>query len=167
MPVVPLALLLLTACATTPESQAPIPLTTGDRVRITLANRVATGPVLGTVVSLSPDTIVVAREKGGERRLSRAQVQEVEISVSRKCEPGKAVGYGVLAAAPLLIIPVIFTVVSDIQTGVAILGFVLLPAAIAGGVGGLISGGPQDAWVTAVWPSHSTALPFDTLDEES
>jgi hypothetical protein len=165
VPVVALALLAVPACATTPEREGPVPLAAGDRVRVTLASRVATGRLQGTVVSVSPDTLVVAREEGGERRLSRAQIEEIEISMSRREEGVKAAGYGFLAAAPLLVIPVIFIILEP-QVGAAALGYVLLPAAGAAVLGAVIGSGPQDAWVPAVWSFTSSPAPAESVPAE-
>ena len=163
--VVAFALLALTACATTREREGPVPLAAGDRVRVRLASRVATGRLQGTVVSVLPDTLVVAREEGGERCLSRAQVEEVEVSVSRTDEGVKAAGYGFLAAAPLLIIPVIFMVLEP-QVGAAALGYVLLPAAGAAALGAVIGSGPQDVWAPAVWSLTPWPAPPDSVPTE-
>jgi hypothetical protein len=165
---VALGLLALTACATTPEREGPVPLAAGDRVRVTLASRVATGRLQGTVVSVSPDTLVVAREEGGERRLSRAQIEEVEISVSRAAEPLKAAGYGVLAAAPLVLLLVLVVPFAAGEGGTsAVLGFVLVPVAAAAGLGGAIGSGPQDAWVKADWPSQSASALSESFPADS
>ena len=164
-PFVTLALLAVLACATTPAREGPVPLAVGDRVRVTLASRVATGRLQGTVVSASPDTLAVAREEGGERRLSRAQIAEIEISLSRREEGVKAAGYGLLAAAPLLVIPVIFIILEP-QVGAAALGYVLLPAAGAAAIGAVIGSGPQDAWVPAVWSSIPSPAAADSVPAE-
>ena len=67
-----LALAATAACATVPKPGGPILVAPDQRVRVTLSSRVATGPLQGTVVSIYPDTLVVAREEGGERRVSSA-----------------------------------------------------------------------------------------------
>jgi hypothetical protein len=168
VPVVALAQLAVPACATTPEREGPVPLAAGDRVRVTLASRVATGRLQGTVVSVSPDTLVVAREEGGERRLSRSQVQEVEVSVSRAAEPLKAAGYGALAAAPLILLLFLVVPFAAGEGGTsAVLGFVLVPVAAAAAIGGAIGSGPQDAWVEANWPSQFAPALSDSLPADS
>lgn len=156
--------LIAQGCATVPKGQSAIPVETGQRVRVTLASRVATGRLQGTVLSISPDTLAVLREEGGERRLSRGQVEEVEVSVSRTVEPVKAAGYGVLAAAPLLV-PVIIVLpllVAPEYAGAAV-GLVLGPVVAAGAVGALIGSGPQDVWVEGIWASDSLPFPPDSL----
>jgi hypothetical protein len=163
-----LGLLLLMACATTPGQESRIHVAPGDRVRVTLANRVAIGPVQGTVASITPDTLVVAREEGGERRLSRSQVQEVEVSVSRAAEPLKAAGYGVLAAAPLVLLLFLVVPFAAGEGGTsAVLGFVLVPVAAAAAIGGAIGSGPQDAWVEANWPSQFAPALSDSFPADS
>ena len=142
-----------TACATIPTRQEAIPIEEGQRVRITLASRVATGRLRGTVASLTPDTLVVAREEGGERRLSRSQVESVEVSVSRTVEPVKAAGYGVLTAAPLIALVILILPFAGCECGAAAFWYLLGPVAAAGTVGALIGSGPQDVWVEAVWPT--------------
>jgi hypothetical protein len=149
-----------------PKEQSAIPVETGQRVRVTLASRVATGHLQGTVLSISPDTLAVEREEGGERRLSRGQVEEVEVSVSKTVEPLKAAGYGVLAAAPLLmpaiiVLPLLLTP----EFGGAAIGLVLMPVAAAGAVGALIGSGPQDVWVEGIWASDTVPVPRDSLAE--
>jgi hypothetical protein len=164
---VALALLPLTGCATTPKQLGPIPIAPGDRVRVTLANRVAVGPVQGTVASISSDTLVVAREEGGVRRLSRGQVEEVEVSVSRAAEPLKAAGYGVLAAAPIVLLLVLVVPFAAGESGTSAIGFVFLPVAAGAALGGIIGSGPQDAWVEANWPSQPAPAPSDSFPEET
>lgn len=159
-----IALAALTACASVPERQGAIPVEMGQRVRITLASRAATGPLQGTVVSVSPDTLLIAREEGGERRLSRSQVEEVEVSVARTSEPGKAVGYGVLVVAPLIGIALVFALTSEY--GFTVFGLILAPVAAVAAVGGLIGSGPQDVWVKALWPAEQMQLPADSLPED-
>lgn len=159
-------LLAATACATISQRQEAVPIEEGQRVRITLANRVATGPLQGTVLSFAPDTLVVAREEGGERRLSRSQVEEVEVSVSRTVEPVKAAGYGVLTAAPL-IVPVFLVLSAGVcECGGAAFWYLLGPVAAAGAVGALIGSGPQDVWVEAVWPTEIRVESSDSLAVE-
>ena len=154
------------ACATVPKEHSPVPLEPGQRVRVTLASRVATGRLQGTVVSISPDTLAVEREEGGERRRSRAQVDEVEVSVSKTVEPVKAAGYGVLAAAPLLVpaIIVLPLLLAPEYAGVAV-GLVLMPVAAAGAVGALIGSGPQDVWVEGIWAYDSVLVSPGSLAE--
>lgn len=160
-----IALAALTACASVPERQGAIPVEMGQRVRITLASRAATGPLQGTVVSVSPDTLLIAREEGGERRLSRSQVEEVEVSVARTSEPGKALGYGVLVAGPLIGIASVVALTSEY--GFAVFGVIFAPVAAVAALGGLIGGGPQDVWVEAIWPSISAPASPDSLHSES
>jgi hypothetical protein len=159
-------LVAATACATIPQRGSTVPIEVGQRVRITLASRVATGRLQGTVASLSPDTLVVAREEGGERRLSRSQVEEVDVSVSRTVEPVKAAGYGVLTAAPL-IVPVFLVLSAGVcECGGAAFWYLLGPIAAAGTVGALIGSGPQDVWVEAVWPTEIRSESSDSLAVE-
>jgi hypothetical protein len=159
-------LLAATACATIRPRQEAIPIEEGQRVRITLASRVATGRLQGTVASFSPDSLVVAREEGGERRLSRSQVESVEVSVTRTVEPVKAAGYGVLTAAPL-IIPVFLVLSAGVcECGGAAFWYLLGPVAAAGAVGALIGSGPQDVWVDALWPTDLRTESSDSLAVE-
>ena len=153
------------ACATMPKGQSAIPVETGQRVRVTLASRVATGRLQGTVLSISPDTLAVEREEGGERRLSRSQVEEVEVSVSRTVEPVKAAGYGVLAAAPLLVPMIIIVPLIVPEYAGAAFGLILGPIAAAAAVGALMGSGPQDVWVEGLWASDSMPSPPDSLTE--
>ena len=150
-------------CATVPRGQSAIPVETGQRVRVTLASRVATGRLQGTIVSISPDTLAVEREEGGERRLSRGQVDEVEISVSRTVEPVKAAGYGVLAAAPLIVPMLIIVPIVVPEYSGAAFGLILGPVAAAAAVGALMGSGPHDVWVEGIWASDSLPLPPDSL----
>ena len=151
------------ACATMPKGQGSIPIETGQRVRITLASRVATGRLQGTIVSISTDTLAVEREEGGGRRLSRSQVEEIEVSISRTVEPVKAAGYGILTAAPL-IIPVV-VILAFSPYGLAGFQILLVPVAAAGAVGALIGSGPQDVWVEGIWASDSVEVSPDSLAE--
>jgi hypothetical protein len=159
-------LMPLIACATTQEREGPVPLAAGDRVRVSLASRVATGRLQGTLVSVSPDTLVVAREEGGERRLSRGQVEEVEVSVSRTQEPVKAAQYGVLAAAPFLVLALLFVrpVAGEAGTSGAVIVFV--PVVAAAAVGAAIGSGVQDVWVEADWSSVPVAARSDSVPSE-
>jgi hypothetical protein len=159
-------LLAATACATIPPQQGAVPIVEGQRVRVTLASRVATGRLQGSVVSLSADTLVVAREEGGERRLTRSQVETVEVSVSRTVEPVKAAGYGLLAAAPLILPAVIIIPLVVPEYAFAAFGLVVMPAAGAAAVGGLIGGGPQDQWGKAAWPVDPAAAAPDSIAGE-
>ena len=131
----------------------------GDRVRVTLASRIAPAPLIGTVVEIGPDTLVVEREEGGLRRLSRAQVGRIEVSVRREYEGGKAAGYGVFAAAPLLVLlgiaaPIIAAEGNDAwvlaMLGVAVGGSLLVGVLIGGTT-------PQDTWTDAHWPEPAVA----------
>lgn len=162
--VVPLALLPLTACATTREGEEPVPLAAGHRVRVTLASRVATGPVQGTIASVSPDTLVVAREEGGERRLSRSQVEEVEVSVSRTVQPVRAAGYGALTVAPLVILLVLVVPLTT-EGGNAAIPYAFFPLVGAALLGAMIGSGPQDAWVQAIWPAQHAPALSDSVSE--
>lgn len=153
------------ACATVPKQHSPVPIEIGQRVRVTLASRVATGRLQGTVLSISPDTIAVEREEGGERRLSRTQVDEVEVSVSRIVEPVKAAGYGLLAAAPLLVPMIILIPLVVPEYAGAAFGLLVGPVAAAAAVGALMGSGPQDVWVDGIWASDSIPVPPDSLPE--
>ena len=155
-----------TACATTPEPDDTIPLTAGQRVRITLTNRVATGPVQGTLMSVAPDTLVIAREEGGERRLSRNLVQDVEVSVSRTVDPMRAGQYGILAAAPLLLLAVLFAPVAAGESYATTFAIIFVPVAAAAAVGAAIGSGAQDVWVEASWLSDPALGRSDSLPLE-
>lgn len=143
--------------------EAPVPLAAGHRVRVTLANRVATGPVQGTIASISPDTLVVAREEGSERRLSRSQVEEVEVSVSRNVEPVKAAQYGVLAAAPFLLLALLFAPSVAGEADASLFAIIFVPVAAAAGVGAAIGSGAQDVWVDAEWSSDPAPARPDSI----
>lgn len=162
-----IALAVWTACATVPERQVAIPVEMGQRVRVTLASRVATGPLQGTVVSVSPDTLLIAREEGGERRLSRRQVEEVEVSVSRTVEPMKAAGYGIVAAAPFLVLATLFAPIVAGESDASLFAIIFVPVGVAAGIGAVIGSGPQDVWVEAIWPSSSAPASPDSLHSES
>jgi hypothetical protein len=128
----------------------------GDRVRVTLASRIARAPLIGTLTELGPDTLVVEREGGGLRRLSSAQVDRIEVSIRRQYEGGKAAGYGVLAATPLLVLLAIAAPIIAAEGNDALV-WAMLGAAVGGSllVGALIGGTtPQDTWVEAHWPGE-------------
>lgn len=126
----------------------------GNRVRVTLASRIAPAPLIGTVTEVGPDTLEVEREKGGFRRLSRAQVGRIEVSVRREFEGAKAAGYGFLAATPLLVLLAIAAPIIAAEGNDAVV-WAVLGAAVGGSLlaGALIGGTtPQDTWVEARWP---------------
>jgi hypothetical protein len=132
----------------------------GDRVRVTLASRIAPAPLIGTVREIGPDTLVVEREEGVLRPLSRAQVGEIEVSVRREYEGGKAAGYGVLAATPLLVLLGIAAPILAAEGNDAWV-LTILGAAVGGSllVGALIGGTTrQDTWVEARWPEAPATL---------
>ncbi len=139
-----------------------MPLTPGQRVRVTLSSRVATGPLQGTVVSALPDTVTIEREEGGARRISRTQIDRIEVSVARVREPEKAAGYGILAAAPLLVLAVILSPIAAGESGSTAIGIVLVPLAAVAAVGAAIGSGKQDVWVEASWPTLEEVVPADT-----
>jgi hypothetical protein len=129
-----------------------VPIAPGQRVRVTLSSRVATGPLQGRVVSVQPDTLTIEREEGGERRITRHQMDVIEISVTRIRDPMRAAGYGILAGAPLFIPLAIVATLFAAEAGVSVYIIVLAPAAGLAVVGAIIGGGPQDVWVDAFWP---------------
>ena len=131
----------------------------GQRVRVTLSSRVATGPLQGTIASVLPDTVTIEREEGGVRHLTRGQIDEIEVSVTRVRDPMRAAGYGILAGAPLLVPLAIFAglLASEYGAGTWTILVVLVPAAGLATVGAIIGGGPQDVWVDAIWPSNPAA----------
>ena len=125
----------------------------GDRVRVTLASRIAPAPLIGTVTVVGPDTLEVEREEGGVRRLSIAHVGRIEVSVRREFEGGKAALNGFLVMSPLVALGVIFFVLGsgDVSAAAGTLAFV---AGLGGAVAGAMIGGTtlQDTWVEANWP---------------
>lgn len=164
-----LALLLaaLTACATVPTPVDPVALSPGQRVRVTLASRVAPAPLQGTLLFASPDSLVVRREEGGERRFSRTQVERVEVSVARTSEPEKAAGYGILAGAPLLIPLIILAPIVAYEAGKETMMIILVPVAALAAVGAAIGSGEQDVWVEASWPRLEAVVPTDSIGAEN
>lgn len=149
----------LPACASAPvdRPETPVPLHAGQRVRVTLSNRFAPAPLVGTVEAVSPDTLVVRRETGGVRRLSRAVVERVEASVARERDPSRAAGEAILAGAPLLIPLGVVLVLAHDEIGYGgelsfLLPLLIVPVAVLATTGAVIGGGPQDVWVEATWP---------------
>lgn len=143
----------LTACASVPTPEEPIAITPGQRVRVTLSSRVAPGRLQGTIVSVLPDTVTIEREEGGVRPLTRRQIDEIEVSVTKVRDPMRAAGYGILAGAPLLVPLAIFAGLIAYEAGTSTLIVILAPAAGLAAVGAIMGGGPQDVWVDASWPS--------------
>lgn len=165
-----IALLLAasTACVTVPMPETPVPIATGQRVRITLSSRVATGPVQGSVRSVSPDTLVVLREEGGERRLTRDQIDEIEVSVTQVRDPMRAAGYGILAGAPVLIplvivLPLLAAEYGTDAPALSTVLVVLVPVAMFAAAGAIIGSGPQDVWVDAIWTASLAPGATDSL----
>ena len=144
-----------------------MPITTGQRVRITLSSRVATGPLQGSIRSVSPDTLIVMREEGGERRLTRSQVDRIEVSVTKVRDPMRAAGYGILAGAPILVPLVIVLPILAAEYGsdASIVLAVLVPVAALAAVGAIIGSGPQDVWTDAAWTGASAPVAADSLGE--
>lgn len=162
-----LAVAATAACATvTARPEDPIPVEVDQRVRVTLSSRAALGPLQGTVVSVSPDTLVVAREEGGVRRLSRNQIDEIEVSLTRTRDPVSAAGYGILAGAPLLIPLIILAPLVAYESKSGAVGIVLVPIAALAGIGAAIGSGPQDVWVDASWDATGAPTPADSLPTE-
>jgi hypothetical protein len=143
-----------------------VAISPGQRARVTLASRVATGPLKGDVVSVSPDTLVVAREEGGERRLSRTQVERVDVSMARERDPVRAAKYGILAGAPLLVLAILVAPIASGESGTSAFGIVLIPVAGLAALGAAIGSGAQDVWVEAAWPGTDTPAPTDSLGVE-
>lgn len=146
-----------------------MPLTPGQRVRVTLSSRVATGALQGTILSVLPDTVSIEREEGGVRRLTRGQVDEIEVSLTTVRDPMRAAGYGILAGAPLLIPLALFAgiVASEYGAGAWVVPFVLAPVAGLAAAGAIMGGGPQDVWVDAFWsPGPEPAATADTTAAE-
>ena len=135
----------------------------GDRVRVTLASRIAPSALIGTVTEVGPDTLVVEREEGGSRQLSRAQVGRLEVSVRREYEGGRAALNGFLVMSPLVVLGVIFYVLSPADVSAAA-GTLAIVAGLGGAVAGALIGGttPQDTWVEARWSDHLS--PFGPVD---
>lgn len=155
------AVVLVTApgCATVQvrRPDGPVPLEPGKRVRVTLSNRFAPAPLIGTVASVTPDTLAV--ERGDElHALSREQVEKVEVSLGKVREPDRAAGEAILAGTPLLIplgVLLLFAGFELGDEGGAVPTVLVFAGAIVGGlalVGAAIGGGPQDVWVPAAWP---------------
>jgi hypothetical protein len=157
----------MSACATVrAPSTEPIEVAADQRVRVILSSRVATGPLQGLVVAVSPDSLVVAREEGGVRRLSRSQVARVEVSVERVRDPLGAAGDGVLLTLPWLIVglPVV-TLLATNETE-ALLLYVVAPVVGVATITAVLGGGPQDVWVEASWPGTAAPTPTDSLRVE-
>jgi hypothetical protein len=163
-----MALAATTACVTVPLPEGPVLIATGQRVRITLSSRVATGPLQGSIRSLSPDTLVVLREEGGERRLTRSQIDRIEVSVTQVRDPMRAAGYGILAGAPLLIplAIVLPLVAAEYGADASAVLLVLVPVAALAAVGAIIGSGPQDVWVEAMWTALDV-VPADSVGAEN
>lgn len=154
------------ACASVPVERpaGPVAVEPGQRVRVTLSNRFAPAPLIGTVETVDPDTLVVAREEGGTRRVARAAVERVEVSVARESDPTRAAGEGILAGAPWLVpLAVVLVLFGDEITegegAAALWPIFVIPVAAMAITGALIGGGPQDVWVTAEWPPGPDAPP--------
>ena len=162
-----MALAAATACASVPLPEGPLPVTTGQRVRVTLSSRVATGPLQGSIRSVSPDTLVVLREEGGERRLSRSQIDRIEVSITQVRDPMRAAGYGILAGAPILVplVIVLPLLAAEYGSDASIILAVLVPVAALAAVGAIIGSGPQDVWINAVWTGPSAPGAADSLGE--
>lgn len=127
----------------------------GSRVRVTLSNRVAPAPLIGTVLRVDRDSLVVEREEGGMRALAPRHVDQIEVSVRKEHEPGRAVAYGLLTVGPLLAIGGAVLLLSDVGPEVSGPMASLLLAAAAGGIfaGWLIGGtSAQDVWIESRWP---------------
>lgn len=154
-------------------AQEPRNIRTGDRVRVTLASRIAPAPLVGMVIEIDPDTLTIEREEGGLRRLSRIQIESIEVSVRRELETGEAAGYGILAAAPLLVLLAIALPIVAAEAGGA--AWSILGAAVGGSmlVGALIGGTtPQDTWVEARWPAigqpgDSIPIPAGSIEPDT
>jgi hypothetical protein len=154
-------------CATVPARPAgPIPVEVDHRVRVTLSSRVALGPLQGTVLSVSPDTLAVEREEGGVRRLTRSQVDGIQVSTSRERDPVRGAGLGLVAVAPWLVLATIATLLfpPDLRPDNTIL-IVAGGAAAAGAVLGAIT--HQDQWVEASWSGTAEPASTDSPDAES
>lgn len=135
-----------------PSGQGEPPtIKSGDRVRITLARRIAPGPVVGTVASIGVDTLVVERD-GDLRSLARGQIATIEVSQGRKTNTARAAGYGVLAALPVIGLLVVFLpAASEAQPA----AYIFIGAVVAGSalLGALIGGTtPEEDWVEGRWP---------------
>ncbi|MGH7567058.1 MAG: hypothetical protein ACREK2_09535 [Gemmatimonadota bacterium] len=158
---------ILGACATAPAHPVePIPVEIDQRVRVTLSSRVALGPLIGTVISVSSDTLAVAREEGGVRRLSRSQIERVEVRVERVRDPMGAAGNGILVALPWLLIGVPAVALLGEGSPDAFLLYVIVPVVGIATVGAVLGGGPQDVWVEASWPGTDAPAPTDSFGGE-
>lgn len=155
-----------TACVTVPAPPAgPIPVEVDQRVRVTLSSRVALGPLQGTVLLVSPDTLTVEREEGGLRKLSRNQIDRVEVSVEQERDAFGSAGNGLLAAAPFLALGGIALLFFPPDYKGAAFTFTLLTAGGAVMVGSFMGASTdQDVWVEASWPAFHA--PADSLGTE-
>lgn len=165
---------LVPACASVPVERpaGPVAVEPGDRVRVTLAHRFAPAPLVGTVIAVGPDTLAVEREEGGERRLARALVERVEVSVARESDPTRAAGEGILAGAPWLVPLAVVLVlfgdeITDGESAVGLWPIFVVPVAALAIVGAVLGGGPQDVWVAADWPADPASRGRDAPTDSS
>ena len=154
----------MTACASVPTPEGPVALSPGQRVRVTLSSRAALGALQGNVQSVSVDSLVVEREEGGVRRLSRSQIDDIRVSVARERSFGRGAGLGLITVAPwiaaagvaILLFP---PDMGPDETFVKVIGGVVAVGAVLGGIT------RQDVWVDALWPTVKP-LPPDSLAVE-
>lgn len=84
--------ILLSAEASAQQPSAlvePVLVTPGQRVKVTLASRIAPGPLIGTVFLVDSDSLVVQRGTASQR-VTRGQVLRIEVSTAREYRPGEA-----------------------------------------------------------------------------
>jgi hypothetical protein len=137
----------------------------GDRVRVTLASRVAPAPLVGNVLAMTPDTLVVEREEGGVLRVTSRQVDRIDVSIERRHKTfGEAAGAGLRVASPLLaLLAVAGVAAGGGEIAGSYVAAVVLGVAAASAFGGawLFGTTAEDVWVEATLPT--LGAPSDTL----
>jgi hypothetical protein len=108
---------------------------------------------------------VIEREEGGIRRLSRSQVGEIRVSVSRERDFVRGARLGLVAVAPWLALGTLVSLVFPPEVGpgdtfLMVVGGVVVAGAVLGGIT------RQDLWVEASWPGTEAPLPTDSLGAE-
>jgi hypothetical protein len=152
---VALLMLAILLTATPAFAQGTTAVRIGDRVRATLAGRLAAAPLIGTVISVSRDTLVIEREDGSVRALAAARVEKVEVGLTGESDSTKDNASLLVPALFLVPVAILFPVAlikGEAGGGAVALGVLLVSAAAVGTFGGRIGSGPEDLWFEADWP---------------